>query len=206
MMLADWLMMGSTGSVAVVLATQDANTSPGVQTDLEISKPTCILNDVLISLVVASNTGRTWTAHTGFTELLDSGGAEIARRTVDTTEAATLTFTSSANHRRASGAVVCFRGGTYDTIGSVSAEASSPAAPSITMTGAGIVLAIFWRSADSIAFTAPTGFVPVIADSDGDSPSYAIFYKEVAAGATGTVTSTLTAGKGYGVLVGVKAS
>lgn len=204
MMLADWLMMGSTGSVAIASSTQGENTSK-TQTTLAIAKPTCILNDVLISLALSDNNG-TWTTHTGFTELLDSQHAEISRRTVDTTEAATLTYTASANHAGASGAVVCLRGGTYDTIGSVSSQASSPAAPSITMTGAGIVLAIFWRAADTIAFTTPTGFVPVVADSDGDSPSYAIFYKVVDAGATGTVTSTLTAGKGYGVLVGVKAS
>lgn len=204
MMLADWLLMGSTGSVAIASFAQGTNTTK-ISTTLDVTKPTCINGDVLISLALADG-NVTWTTHTGFTELLDSQRAEISRRTVDTTEAATLTFTSSANHSRASGAVVCLRGGTYDTIGSVSAEASSPAAPSITMTGAGIVLAIFWRAADSVAFTAPTGFTPVAVDNDGDSPSYAIFYKEVAAGATGTVTSTLTAGKGYGVLVGVKAS
>lgn len=204
MMLADWLMMGSTGSVAIASSTQDENTSK-VATSLDIAKPACINGDVLISFALAS-ANATWTTHTGFTELLDSQRAEISRRTVDTTEAATLTFTSSGNHDRASGAVICLRGGTYDTIGTVSAQASSPVAPEITMTGAGIVLAIFWRAADNIAFTAPTGFVPVIADSDGDSPSFAIFSKEVSAGATGTVTSTLTAGKGYGVLVGVKAS
>ena len=205
MILADRLLMGSTGSVAVASSSQGENTSK-VGTTLDITKPTCILSDVLISLAVSSANSRTWTAHTGFTELLDSGGVEIARRTVDTTEAATLTYTASGAHEQASGAVVCLRGGTYDTIGSVSAQASSPAAPEITMTGAGVVLAIFWRNNDSIAFTTPTGFAPVIADSDGDSPSYAIFYKVVDAGATGTVTSTLTAGKGYGVLVGVKAS
>lgn len=196
--------MGSTGSVAIASFAQGTNTTK-ISTTLDVTKPTCINGDVLISLALADG-NVTWTTHTGFTELLDSQRAEISRRTVDTTEAATLTFTSSANHGRASGAVVCLRGGTYDTIGSVSSQASSPAAPSITMTGAGIVLAIFWRAADNIAFTAPTGFTPVAVDNDGDSPSYAIFYKEAAAGATGTVTSTLTAGKGYGVLVGVKAS
>lgn len=197
--------MGSTGSVAIASSSQGENTSKASAT-LDIAKPICITSDVLISLAVSDKDARTWTTHTGFTELLDSNGAEVSRRTVDTTEAATLTYTASGNHGGASGAVVCLRGGTYDTIGSVSAEASSPAAPSITMTGAGIVLAIFWRTADTISFTAPTGFVPVIADSDGDSPSYAIFYKVVDSGATGTVTSTLTAGKGYGVLVGIKAS
>lgn len=205
MILAERLLMGSTGSVAIASSTQGQNTSK-TGTTLVIAKPTCITSDVLVSLAVSSNDGRTWTAHTGFTELLDSGGVEIARRTVDTTEASTFTYTASGQHSRASGAVVCLRGGTYDTIGTVSAKASSPIAPSITMTGAGIVLAIFWRAADTIAFTTPTGFVPVIADNDGDSPSYAIFYKEVSAGATGTVTSTLTAGKGYGVLVGIKAA
>lgn len=196
--------MGSTGSVAIASFAQGTNTTK-ISTTLDVTKPTCINGDVLISLALADG-NVTWTTHTGFTELLDSQRAEISRRTVDTTEAATLTFTSSANHGRASGAVVCLRGGTYDTIGSVSSQASSPAAPSITMTGAGIVLAIFWRAADTIAFTTPTGFTPVAVDNDGDSPSYAIFYKVVDAGATGTVTSTLTAGKGYGVLVGVKAS
>ena len=204
MILADRLLMGSTGSVAVASSTQGSNTSK-VATTLDLSKPTCILSDVLISFACADS-NVTWTTHTGFTELLDSQRAEISRRTVDTTEAATLTYTASANHGRASGAVVCLRGGTYDTIGTVSAAASSPAAPEITMTGAGVVLAIFWRSSDNIAFTTPTGFARVVADSDGDSPSYAIFSKEVSAGATGTVTSTLTAGKGYGVLVGIKAS
>lgn len=205
MILADRLLMGSTGSVAVVLATQGENTSK-VSATLDIAKPTCITSDVLISLAVSDNNARTWTTHTGFTELLDSNGAGVSRRTVDTTEAATLTYTASGNHGGASGAVVCLRGGTYDTIGTVSAKAKSPIAPSITMSGAGVVLAIFWRNSDSIAFTAPTGFVSVKADSDGDSPSYAIFSKVVDAGATGTVTSTLTAGKGYGVLVGIKAS
>lgn len=198
--------MGSTGSVAIASSTQDKNRSK-VTTSLSITKPACVSGDVLISFALASS-NVTWTTHTGFTELLDSQRAEISRRTVDTTEAATLTFTSSTNHGRASGAVICFRGGTYDTIGTVSAEASSPVAPEITMSGAGIVLAIFWRAANNIAFEAPDGFEPVpnAVDSNGDSPSFAIFSKEVSAGATGTVTSTLTAGKGYGVLVGIKAA
>ena len=63
MMLADWLLMGSTGSVAIASSTQGENTSK-TQTTLAIAKPTCILNDVLISLALSDNNG-TWTTHTG---------------------------------------------------------------------------------------------------------------------------------------------
>lgn len=197
--------MGSTGSVIIASSSQGSDTR-FVTWTLVIPKPTGPLtDDVIISFVVCDN-DRTWTTHSGFTELLDTQRAEFSRRTVDGSEASDLTFTASADHGRASGAAVLLRGGEYDTIGALSAAAASPAAPSITMTGDGVLLAMFWRSAPGIAFTTPTGFVPLVSDFDGKSPSYAIFYKMVSAGATGSVTSTLTAGYGYGVLVGVKAA
>lgn len=190
--------------VSNIDAKQGANTSK-TGTTLDIVTPSGLVGDVIISGAVCENS-RTWTPHTGFTEVFDTNSLEISRRTVDGSEAATLTFTANAGHGGASGFALLLRGGTYDTVGSASAPSSTPAAPSITLTGAGRVYAIFWRQSSGISFTTPTGFTYVAHDADGNSPSWAMFYKDFPAGATGTVSSSVSSGSGYGVLVGVKAS
>lgn len=198
----------SSAGISIVSSATTANTSNGAS--LVITKPSGIVNgDVLISVAHHSTASSTWTPGTGFTEVQDfasQSAGDVARRTVDGTEAATFTLTCSSATGTLTGGIVAFRNAIFDQVGTIGGAASPSVAPGITMTGPGIVLAVFSRNASGITFSTPSGFTPLWSDSDGSAPSIAVFWKAVAAGATGDVSTVPSAATASGYLIGIKST
>lgn len=185
-----------------------SNASAGAS--LAINKPAGAANgNVLISIAHHSNSGATWTPGSGFTEIVDNAGSsfgEVARRTVDGSEAASFTFTCSTAAGTLTGGIICFQNGIFDVVGTPGGAGTTATAPSITMSGAGIVLAVYTRASSGVTFSTPSGFTPLWSDSDGSAPSIAVFWKSVAAGATGDISSVPSGGTASGYLIGIKST
>lgn len=99
--------------------------------------------------------------------------------------------------------ILALRNAAFDLVGVQSAAAAAPVAPEIILSeNQSILLACYWSlNTTTVTYTTPAGFTEV---SDGSA--LAVSYKTpVAAGATGTVTATGSAGtNSRGVLVGIK--
>lgn len=206
-MLADMLMMAASRPIALVgTPTKTSNTSNG--STLTIAKPSGLPNGAKVYFVAFASGAVTWTPPSGFTEREDfstSGMGGVFERTIDGSEGASFTATASSAGETLSGAVFAVRNGVFDLVGALSALSSPIVAPAITLAKKGIAFAIYARIAASITFTTPSGWTSLISDSDGDGPSFAIFYKEFsAAGSTGTASSTPSSVQGYGYQLGVK--
>jgi hypothetical protein len=106
-----------------------------------------------------------------------------------------------------SGAIAAWSGVSYDVSGTFDVEhrGDPDVAPSITLSHDGLLLAIYGADTNGITFTTPAGMLPLIDFHAGTKPSIAIFSEQAAAGATGTRTSTPSAGgASSGVLIGLK--
>jgi hypothetical protein len=159
-------------------------------TTLTLTKPTgTIYDDLLISVAMSPGPGHTWTPGTGFSERLDSQNLELATRLTDGAEAATFTPTASGSGNL-SGTIIRLTSAAYDTVGTVSSNGTSPAAPQITMAAAGKLFAVFFNPSAGITFSTPAGMTPLVSNTTGCS--FAVFVEDVASGATGTRTSNAT--------------
>ena len=172
-----------------------------------VTKPSGTASGHLLIGLCISDGNPTYTPPSGFTEWLDTAtGAfgEVAYKTAGGAEPADYTFTASKSTQKLAAAVLAFSNAQIDVLGAIGASAGSVVAPSIDMTDDGQVIAIFASAQDGITWTTPSGWTPVISDSDASTPSFAIFRKTVAAGATGTVTSATSFGGSRGLLIGIK--
>lgn len=185
----------------------------GGTASLVVSKPTgAISGDILIGGMCAA-LSRTWTGDTGWTEILDQGTAPSLRAAylvAGGSEPSSYTFTASSSVA-ASGAIACFRGYTYDTASSSASTLSGDGDLSIsgiTVTGGILIAIVVTDNASPVSHSTPSGFqlAGFQGGSGGFGPAVSVFWKQVAAGATGSVTSTIgtTAGSSSGILIALK--
>jgi hypothetical protein len=177
------------------------NTSSAVQntnsTTITVNVPSSTDNGDLMILSVISNSGsNTWTTPSGWTVWRSNfNGRAIYYRTASS-EPASYTITQS-NSATSSGYILSYRNATIDVMGTYSGFTSPSIAPSITTTANNAYVFYFIGSPGQAnnTFSTPTGFTPLVSDTDGTNPSSAIFYKvQATAGATGTASSTPAAG------------
>jgi hypothetical protein len=177
------------------------NTTSAVQntaaTTIPINVPSGTANDDLMILFVASSgTANTWTTPAGWTVWKSNfNGRAIYYRTASS-EPASYTITQSGS-ATSDGYILTYRFATIDVIGGYGSAGSPSVAPSITTTANNAIVfysVVSGGQADA-TYTTPSGFTPIVSDSDGTTPSSAIFSRvQATAGVTGTASSTPSAG------------
>lgn len=206
-MLADMLMMAANRPIELFgTPTKTSNASNG--STLTIAKPSGLPVGTLVYFIGFASGAVTWTPPSGFTEREDfntSGMGGVFERVLDGSEGANFTATADTSGETLSGAVFAVSNGVFDLVGALTSLSSPIVAPAITLTKKGYAFQIYARIGASVTFTTPSGCTPLISDSDGDGPSFAIFYKAIAAaGSSGTASSTPSSLQGYGYQLGVK--
>jgi hypothetical protein len=164
--------------------------------------PSGTANDDLMLLYIAASANSSFTVPTGWTLVLNTVALLICRR-IASSEPASYTVTTS--NLACTGYIATYRNAVFDVVGSSSIESSPSNAPSITVSNDNSVVLDFaiGRNA-SVTFTTPTGFSSIASESNTTSPSSALFSRVFNAGATGTVSTTLSAGAGFSVLLAIR--
>lgn len=183
----------------------------GTTNSLVIAKPAGLVSGNLLIAVMCTDGGgsRTWTGDTSWTEVYDENSVpnlRVAYLVAGSAEPANYTFTLSGAAIDSAGFVMAFERATYDSIGAVATSlgVNDIVAPSINFSLPGVVLGIYVKASASGTFTTPAGMSALLADSDVNSPSMAIFSQFSNIGATGTRTSTPIAGNtNAGILLGM---
>lgn len=200
------MILGGGGTLAIISAASAWQEDPPGATpgSVTIAKPSqSQLNDLFVSFVGVDGNSHL-TPGAGFSEDYDAAShpmGQVAHLTAGASEPASYDFVSAGNDDLC-GAIICLRGAAFDVCGVSSSLSGTPAAPSITLSEAGLVLACYVVE-NSGTFSTPTDFEPVISQY-GNSINIAIFAKSFPAGATGTVSSTLSSNSGKGLLIGIK--
>lgn len=164
-----------------------------------------LVGDLLVafSSQTGSTTTYTMTPPAGWNETLDSNGRWCGYLASYDGTTANYTFTKSSSLADPAVVILAFRNAIFDIQGELSVGASSPVAPSITLTNNNnTVVACFCTGAQAASYTTPSGYTEVADLALG----LAVSYKSgVASGATGTVTSTASLGStSRGFLVGLR--
>lgn len=203
----------SRGGVIAIpeIASFSANTSgPGIA--LSINKPTGTVSGDLLLAITACETSITWTNGTdsgNFIEVVDQGTApsiRVAYSIAGEAEPASYRFNSNTPSQRYSGAILRIPAGAFSANGAFgTSSTASVSAPAVSLATPALLIAIFASGSGSRTFLAPSGMELVVADIDATAPSLSIFQQDVAAGSTGTRTSTLNgSGANSGILIGIK--
>lgn len=162
---------------------------------------------IAVSNQLGSTTVYTMTPPAGWTETLDSNGQFAGYLPSYDGTTASYTFTKSNITSQPQIILITFRKAAFDVQGAISATSATPVAPAITLSAASsTVIACFCNlqasTLDDRTYTTPTNYT-LIRDT---GKSLAVFYRsDLAAGSTGTVTSTASTGvlnRGY--LIGLK--
>lgn len=206
-------MQGASGvaEITYVASAQTQTSSTG--TTLVINKPAGTQQgDLMISFVVAVNKSGTWTGGTGWTEVIDQGvdpSLRVAYLVAGASEPSSYTFAFNAL-TTFSGVIATFRNAAYDTVGTISTTASGglQTAPQITLSTSSSAILAFFENTNLAGWTNPTpGLVSTATDSDGNSPSWALYRElNLSSGATGTRSATCssTGSPRACILVGIK--
>lgn len=191
-----------------------SNTANGFST-VAVNKPTGTTSgDILVAVMMASNaSGITWTGDTSWTEIYDEGDSarpslRVAYLVAGGSEPSSYTFTAST----ATGLlaqIMCFRGYGYDTIGSNVVLGGNGSLVITGLTSAGGILigcAASASGASTPTQSTPTGMTLVGTTTLSSAHAITSWYQFVAAGATGTRTTTVagTPTNSNGILVGLK--
>ena len=183
----------------------------GSGTSLTINKPTGTVDgDIMVAVMSGGNAGA-WTGDTGWTEILDQGATPNIRAAykVASGEGASYTFSHPAGGGNY-GFLATFRGLQYDT---VSASASTQtgdgtlAVTGITAAGGVLIAAYAITNAFSgLSSSTPGGMISLASSGTGLDGGIFGYWQEVAAGATGTRSSSLGTdmGQGAGILIALK--
>lgn len=201
------MMLASSGTkIPVLIGSPEVDTGT---TTLTIDKPTGALAGDLLLAIMGSPGSTNFTGDTGWSEIVDVAGTpsrRIAGKTAGGAEGSNYTFTAGTVGVNVGGAIFAYRDAAFDVVGT-SGTASAGAdiiAPSVSMSSTGILFAWFVTNQPGRTFTTPTGMLPLAAFS-GSAPSFALFYQQLGAGATGTRTSTPSgSGDTTGILFAIK--
>ena len=203
-MLARLANMG--GASTAITQIGSVTKAAGTGTSIVLSTPTGVQEgDLLIIFAYSTGASNTYTAN-GWSVVSFGSSASVLYRIVDTNLPSSTTVTVSGSNAY-SAVCVAYRNAVIDLVGTASTAVAAPAAPAITLTAnASTVLAVYWQNATSCTYTTPSGYTALSSDSDATAPSWALFAKaNVAAGSTGTVSSTGSTGSSSkGALIGLK--
>jgi len=167
---------------------------------LVIDKPTGTIDGDIMIAFMGNNLGDTgaWSTPAGWTEVYDRGDGDmmLVAYKVASGEGANYTFNASVSSNGYGGQILTFANALFDVGGAATTSTSPLVAPSITVaTANSVLLAMYIRQANGITFTTPSGMTSLISGTIGGvGPSWHIFSQEVDAGATGTRSSTQSAG------------
>lgn len=172
-------------------------------TTISCSVPTDVTDGDLLILMVMSNNG-TWTTPSGWTVWLASANNRAIYYRTASSEPSSYTITQGTS-TTSSAIMLAYRGAAIDAMGNVSAFTSPVVSDSITTTANNaVVFNLIATNGASLNVTPTSDFTSIVTDADGTSPSAAVFYKvQPTAGATGTVTTTVTA-NARGTLFSIK--
>lgn len=201
MIFGDWAAGTFGGDTLPLILTYGFNTA-AASTTVAVTKPTGVaIGDLLLGICGAGNPSRTFTAPSGFSEVADTNGVEVATRTADGSEGASFTFTADLSDTLL-GAVVRISRWTTVTVGAVTN--SGNAAGSITMPKAGLLVAYFFGSGPSTtALSAPSGMSQFGTTQVQGNNAEALFSEYVPSGSTGSRVTVPTGGSARGVLIGI---
>lgn len=118
--------------------------------------------DLLVAFGMLGSPTGTHTPPTGWTERLDANGRNIASLGYydGTTSSYTFTFSSSGGARFQ---ILCFRNATFGAVSAISASATDPVAPSISIPVNNSIWIAYASSSDpGMVYTTPTGFADVV--------------------------------------------
>jgi hypothetical protein len=200
--------IGPTGPVLVGSSTSSSTTATMV-----VNKPAGVVAGNLLVAAVASSDSNSWSIPSGWTKLAELVGVPLYDHSVTVftkvaggAEPSSYTFDAGSSLKQ-SGVIAAWGGMAYDSAGAFDVEHRGDPiiAPSITLSHDGLLLAIYSTDLNGETFTTPAGMLPLAEIHSSTTPSIAIFSEQAAAGATGTRTSTPSAGgASSGVLIGLK--
>lgn len=161
---------------------------------------------LMIAFIVSEDTGKNINAPTGWTVFSDNTNGRAIQYKIASDSETSYTWNTNSEDFNSQGFILTYSNALADVVGTFSSNSTPTVAPSITVTNNNsLALAWFNRQASgSITFTTPTGWTALVSESDANAPSSAIFYKNVDAGATGTVTSTPSSNTARGILASFK--
>jgi hypothetical protein len=168
-------------------------------TTVTISKPSGVIEgDLLVASVNGGEVkGSTWTAPSGWTEVLDQGSGaalSLAYKVATSSEPTDYAFTMSSLFREAGGSILAYKNASYGGIGSLvvgTGASSSIDVPGITATSPNsLIIASVAQNYASASIIAPGAMTTRVTNSDATVPSWVIADQAVGAGATGTRTFT----------------
>lgn len=209
-MLADKLRMALASKKLPVFVSAASQQNTGNSTVLSIASPAGVqAGDLLIAFMMSSNTGTSFAAEAGWTEISDVNGLCIKYKVAADTDGS-ASFDASSSTTILAGSILAFRDAAYDTLGSyVSGSGSIIEAPQITTSIADCMLLGFaCKFAVSAAISNTALMTPLVSNSDSTSPSWKVFGEDLsAAGTTGTRWFDTNGSGGtnfYAVLLSIK--
>jgi hypothetical protein len=170
-------------------------------TTIVLSPPTgWRVNDLLVAVALNTATSaNTWSASSGWTEVLDTSGRGIFWKKASASEG-DLTLTGGGTNNK-SGFMLAYRNAVFDEAGTSIVDPAG----AITLDANGSVV-ILWSSratATNVTWGAETGFTLLASDGDATAPSHAVYHKlNQLAGSTGTFS--ISQALATGVLIGIK--
>jgi hypothetical protein len=201
-MLADWLMMAAR-QISPAVPTSGAATSSST---LSIAKPNGIATGALMVAFIVTADGVSRTAPPGWErQRAGPSNADVYTKRVEDGEPSSFEW-RFGEATSSQGFIAAFGGADFDAMSLFSGTANPAIAGSVTASAANsLAVAWFARGANgSISFSTPSGWTPLIADTDASSPSSALFTRAVGAGATGAASSTPSSGGGSGLQIVLK--
>lgn len=180
----------------------------GTQSTIVIDKPSGTAeNDLMVAIVVAAQTGRTWTGPAGWTEALDTAGIAVYYKTAGASEGSNYTFTCSSTAVHF-GIIMTFRNAAWDLIGTT-ATGSTITIPAITLSSNNSIVIAYAREGtnQAVGDITDNSFTYVYKDvtSANTWPSITAIKEGVASGSTGTVSAgTFANTSARGFLIGIK--
>ena len=208
-----WAMSAGGVRFPVFVGSAESSLS-GASTTVSVNKPAGVADgDILLALmVVGDEVSPTWTGDTGFSEtgLFDQGAKPGLRAAIKTaaSEGSSYTFTSSRNDELCA-QVLAFRFAALEASGSVVTRSGNG-----DLVLSGITAALGWLvgavgSGKQAARThsTPSGMALEL-DTRNGSTFLTSYLEQVAAGSTGTRTSTIGGGAGTaaGALINIKSA
>lgn len=185
------------------LGAHNISSSGGSAASITLTLPACRGGDLLVGFVAASTAARTYTPPAGWSERLDASGLTIATWRVTGTIPSTVVFTPDSNAAMAGG-IIAVHNGVFDVVGTTN-TASPIVAPAVVLTKAGLLFGFYRANNASCTFSTPAGMTALDLYNTSNI-SLASFEQSVAAGDTGTRSSTITGTPGAqaGALIGIR--
>ncbi len=205
-----WAMNGAGLRLPVLIGSEESVLATSATT-VAVNKPTGVVDgDILLAVMVGGDGVGSWTGDTGFSEtgLFDQGANPSLRAAIKTasSEGSSYTFTCGTSLPLAAH-IIALRFAALDVSGSIVTRSASGALDISGITAAGgFVIAAVGSGKDAArTHSTPTGFTALQSTLNTDT-LLSTFIKQIDAGATGTVTSTIGGGAGTsaGALIGIK--